>query len=463
MVHCEGHISFEDTALSLPPTSSMSTPQIHVKLTRPPGGLTRKVGFESRPTWDELAIRVEELYEIPKEHVAVSYVDNEGDEVTMNTQTELMDFYNAQHGLETMRFVVRDLRSPRDSSAGTGTAGSSSTATEGPGRESGAQGYASTAIQFADNMANVIASFAEMGGANREVVDGIRTAVRRGAPLWQQAIPGFQFGPYPPPPPPPGPPPPPFPPHPSGHGGRHRHHGPPGASPRHASRSPPPGHSDSDDRGDHQRYRREARRGHRHMHHGPPPPPPAHPWAWPSPPPPPPPGLAGMPPPPPPPPPLNPGDFVGIPHDADDVPPMPGAAPPPTQGGAQSRSPNPRSSRRSGVEPDFFTTFFMGAPGTSGAQIPFADLLNKHNGSGLFGPTSPRSSGDSSWGTSGAGSFSVHGPPGTSGPWGPSGSGARMPPGAFPFMWNAFDTEARRRSTRKDKESSSESEADEKK
>ncbi|EPT04773.1 hypothetical protein FOMPIDRAFT_1112551, partial [Fomitopsis schrenkii] len=71
----------------------MSTPHTQIKLTRPSSGLTRKVAFNTRPAWEELAARVQTLYEIPSEHVAVSYIDNEGDEVTMNTETELQDFY----------------------------------------------------------------------------------------------------------------------------------------------------------------------------------------------------------------------------------------------------------------------------------------------------------------------------------------------------------------------------------
>ncbi|EPT04796.1 hypothetical protein FOMPIDRAFT_1112856, partial [Fomitopsis schrenkii] len=71
----------------------MSTPHIHIKLTRLSSGLTRKVAFTTRPAWEELAARVETLYEIPSKHVVVSYIDSEGDEVTMNTETELQNFY----------------------------------------------------------------------------------------------------------------------------------------------------------------------------------------------------------------------------------------------------------------------------------------------------------------------------------------------------------------------------------
>ncbi|TFY62237.1 hypothetical protein EVJ58_g4002, partial [Rhodofomes roseus] len=148
----------------------MSSPQINIKLTRPPSGLTRKVTFETRPSWDELAVRVQSLYDIPTEHVAVSYVDNEGDEVTMNTQTELQDFYATQSGPNTVRFAVRDLRtqSPREAPA----SGNEDLGT-------------SPAIQLADNMAHVIASLSEMGGANADVAENIRNVVRNTAPFWQ--------------------------------------------------------------------------------------------------------------------------------------------------------------------------------------------------------------------------------------------------------------------------------------
>lgn len=406
----------------------MSTPPIHIKLSRPPSGLTRKVAFDARPAWEELAARIERFYEIPKEHVAVSYVDNEGDEVTMNTETELQDLYSAQPNVsDTIRFVVRDLHNPRDSSAGP-AAPSGSTSASGPARDAGAAGYIGPAVQFADNMANVIASFAEMGGANREVVDGIRTAVRRGAPLWQQAVPGFQFGPYPPPP---GTPPPP--------GGRRRHRGPPhrygstpppprhGSSPPPRPRSPdpsprspdrrpptsdrrmhsPPRRQCSDYDSREQDYHRE-RHDHRH-HHGPPPPHPAFPGAWPQP---------G----PPPPPPVNVNEFVR--DTGDDVPPIPGAIPPPPHVVNDTR-PRPRLPHE---ELNLLTSIFAG-----GVRNPGSGPYGTHNG----GP----------WGLNGAA-------------WGPNVSpGTWVPDG----MWGQFDTSARRRSPGKGKESSSESEADEKK
>ncbi|KZT70580.1 hypothetical protein DAEQUDRAFT_756221 [Daedalea quercina L-15889] len=140
-----------------------STTQINIKLTRPPSGLTRKVTFEARPSWDELATRIESLFDIPKEHVAVSYVDSDNDEVTMNTQTELQDYYDTQSSSSSVatRFAVRDIRVASD-------------ATRSPSAFGESEGVASPAIQLADTLAQAVASISERNGAHPDVVDGIR-------------------------------------------------------------------------------------------------------------------------------------------------------------------------------------------------------------------------------------------------------------------------------------------------
>ncbi|KAH9925822.1 uncharacterized protein B0H18DRAFT_1119308 [Fomitopsis serialis] len=274
----------------------MSATQISIKLTRPPSGLTRKVTFDARPSWDELAARIESLYDIPKEHAAVSYVDAEGDDVTMNTQTELQDFYTTQSGGGTIRFVVRDVRAAHGGSA---TAGAS-----------GTEERATPTSQLAENVAHVIASLTEMGGANPEVAETIRNVVRRSAPFWQTGggPPASPFGPGPPHPPPPHsipqlfyPRPPSGTPSLPGHWdfpggpqfsfgrgrGRH-HHGPSGTHPRHAFPPPPPGpgapppgeedFASSAPEGaprahGRHRHRHGSPHAHGHRHYGPPPPP----------------------------------------------------------------------------------------------------------------------------------------------------------------------------------------------
>ncbi|CAL1695145.1 unnamed protein product [Somion occarium] len=93
------------------------------KFTKPPDGLTRRVMFYSRPPWSELAAKIEELYAVPSDKVGVSYVDNEGDDVTLSSEEELQDFYRLNHTDEVgdgpskaIRFTVVDLSAPRSPS-----------------------------------------------------------------------------------------------------------------------------------------------------------------------------------------------------------------------------------------------------------------------------------------------------------------------------------------------------------
>ena len=49
-------------------------------------GFTRRVSFNTYPSWHELASKINQLYSIPIENVAVAYDDADGDEVTLSTQ-----------------------------------------------------------------------------------------------------------------------------------------------------------------------------------------------------------------------------------------------------------------------------------------------------------------------------------------------------------------------------------------
>lgn len=67
-----------------------------IKLTLPKEGITRKATFDRKPTWDQLAQKIEVLfsaYMYKSDEVAVSYLDNDGDELTIMSNEELRDFY----------------------------------------------------------------------------------------------------------------------------------------------------------------------------------------------------------------------------------------------------------------------------------------------------------------------------------------------------------------------------------
>ncbi|TDL28131.1 hypothetical protein BD410DRAFT_782096 [Rickenella mellea] len=83
------------------------------KLTKP-GGLTRRITFAERPSWFALATKIEALYAIPIEKIAVSYIDKDGDSVTLSSHEELQDFYthSYQNG-DAVKFTVVDLGSMR--------------------------------------------------------------------------------------------------------------------------------------------------------------------------------------------------------------------------------------------------------------------------------------------------------------------------------------------------------------
>jgi hypothetical protein len=78
-------------------------------------GLTRRITFSDQPTWLTLGTKIESLYDIPLASIGVSYVDNDGDEVTLSSEEELLDFYNASYQpAQTIKFIVQDLRSLRE-------------------------------------------------------------------------------------------------------------------------------------------------------------------------------------------------------------------------------------------------------------------------------------------------------------------------------------------------------------
>jgi hypothetical protein len=91
---------------------------VHFKLSMS-DGLTRRISFSDRPSWTELATRIHGLCGIPLNRLGVSYVDSDGDEVTLSSEEELRDFYsssvdNAIQGNQLIRFCVIELRSRRD-------------------------------------------------------------------------------------------------------------------------------------------------------------------------------------------------------------------------------------------------------------------------------------------------------------------------------------------------------------
>lgn len=87
---------------------------IQFKLTKA-NDLTRRITFVTRPTWSLLSARIVNLYNIAIENVGVSYVDSDGDEVTLSSDGELQDFYTSVlvAGDGAIKLAVHDLSSLR--------------------------------------------------------------------------------------------------------------------------------------------------------------------------------------------------------------------------------------------------------------------------------------------------------------------------------------------------------------
>ncbi|KAF8641009.1 hypothetical protein AX17_000654 [Amanita inopinata Kibby_2008] len=81
-------------------------------------GVMRRVTFPARPAWKALAARIGQLFDIPSDRVAVSYIDADNDEVTLNTEEELRQFYEISKPSEVMKFFVQDV-TPSRSQSGT--------------------------------------------------------------------------------------------------------------------------------------------------------------------------------------------------------------------------------------------------------------------------------------------------------------------------------------------------------
>ncbi|KAG2115488.1 hypothetical protein DEU56DRAFT_840998 [Suillus clintonianus] len=57
------------------------------------GGLTRRLTFSAHPDWAFLSFKIGTAFGIATENVGVSYLDQDGDEVTFSSEEELQDYY----------------------------------------------------------------------------------------------------------------------------------------------------------------------------------------------------------------------------------------------------------------------------------------------------------------------------------------------------------------------------------
>ena len=72
--------------------------------------VTRSANFVERPTWEDLSSRIIRLYKIESNKVSVSYLDDDGDLVTIDSSEELEWFYKRHPSppLKEYKFFVQD-------------------------------------------------------------------------------------------------------------------------------------------------------------------------------------------------------------------------------------------------------------------------------------------------------------------------------------------------------------------
>ncbi|KAF8922010.1 hypothetical protein CPB85DRAFT_14801 [Mucidula mucida] len=79
---------------------------------------TRRLSFNQLPSWDVLSEKIHTLYGIPEDNmIGLTYVDSDGDNITLSSNGELADFYQSSYRPgDVIKFVVQDLRQSRAAS-----------------------------------------------------------------------------------------------------------------------------------------------------------------------------------------------------------------------------------------------------------------------------------------------------------------------------------------------------------
>ncbi|KAG2044435.1 hypothetical protein BDR03DRAFT_1004750 [Suillus americanus] len=83
------------------------------------GGLTRRLTFTAHPSWAVLSSKINETFGIATDNIGVSYLDQDGDEVTFSSEEELQEYYSTlgDAKFKLIRLSVQDLSSLRSTNA----------------------------------------------------------------------------------------------------------------------------------------------------------------------------------------------------------------------------------------------------------------------------------------------------------------------------------------------------------
>ena len=66
--------------------------------------------FQERPSWEDLALQITNLFNVPEEHVGMVYGNDNRDMIHLNNQEDLQRLYRyLGHSSEVAEFVVQDI------------------------------------------------------------------------------------------------------------------------------------------------------------------------------------------------------------------------------------------------------------------------------------------------------------------------------------------------------------------
>ena len=72
-------------------------------------GLTRRAYFEDLPNWSDLSAKVNTLHGLPLKNIAVTFTDNDDEEVAVSSDAELQEFYQFSYRDGDIKLNVLDL------------------------------------------------------------------------------------------------------------------------------------------------------------------------------------------------------------------------------------------------------------------------------------------------------------------------------------------------------------------
>jgi len=77
-----------------------------------PNASSRLGFFDALPNWENLALKITEIYHIPTKNVSVAYVDKATELITVINEQGLQQYYTSLDQPGEVKFVIQDIQNP---------------------------------------------------------------------------------------------------------------------------------------------------------------------------------------------------------------------------------------------------------------------------------------------------------------------------------------------------------------